>query len=68
MYKVKINNACSCFIKSGMSEVLEYATEEEAKLEAESTLKRMQTDFCNKHAFSLVEQFGDYTIYIKPRN
>ena len=67
MYKVKVQNACSCLLKSGMAEVLEFTKEEEAKEEAEEMINRMRLTFCKKHDFSLSEQFGDYTIFIKPR-
>ena len=67
MYKVKVNNACSCFLKNGMAEVLEFKTEEEAQKEAENMLAKMRTGFCRRHDFSMTEQFGDYTLFIKPR-
>ena len=67
MYKVKVNNACSCFLKSGMAETLEFSTEEEAQKEAEEMLKKMQNYFCKKHEFSMIEKFGDFSIFIKPR-
>lgn len=67
MYKVKVQNACSCFLKSGLTEVLDFDTEKEAKAEAEAMLKKMQDTFCKKHEFSMTEQFGDCTIFIKPR-
>lgn len=68
MHKVKVENSCSCFIKSGLSEVLEFETEEEAVKEANKMLEKMNSTFCKKHEFSLNEQFGDFTIYIRPRN
>lgn len=67
MYKVKVENSCSCFLKSGMPEVAEYETQEEAKLEAENMCNTMNSRFCKKHEFSIVEKFGDFSIYIKPR-
>lgn len=67
MYKVKVQNACSCFLKSGMSETSDFETEEEAQKEAEKILQKMQDNFCKKHEFSMSEQFGDFTLYIKPR-
>lgn len=67
MYKVKVQNVCKCFLKSGMSETQEFEDKDEAKDEAESMLASMQSNFCKKHEFSINEQFGDYTIFIKPR-
>ena len=68
MYKVKVTNTCSCFLKSGLPEVAEFATESEAKKEAEEMTHRMNTRFCHKHEFSLSEKFGDFTISMKMRS
>lgn len=67
MYKVKVQNTCRCFLKSGMAETQEFDNKDDAKHEAESMLKTMQSTFCQKHEFALSEQFGDYTVFIKPR-
>jgi len=66
-YKVKVENVCRCFLKSGLGESSEFNTKEEAKKEAEYMIGIMQSNFCKKHEFILNEQFGDYTIFIKPR-
>jgi hypothetical protein len=68
MYKVNVMNPCSCFVKKGFVDVQDFATKEEAKSEAEYLLGVMESDFCQKHEFSMREQFGNYTIYIKPRS
>jgi len=68
MYKVNVQNPCSCFVKNGFVENQDFETKEEAKQEAESLMKTMETKFCQKHEFSMIEKFGDYTIYIKPRS
>lgn len=68
MYKVKVHNSCSCMMKSGMAEVLDFSTEDEAEKEAQKMLEKMQSSFCKKHDFVLNEKFGDYEIYIKQRN
>ena len=67
MYKVKVQNACKCFFKSGFAEVSEFDSKDDAKNEAEVMIKHMQDKFCKKHEFAINEQFGDYTIFIKPR-
>jgi len=67
MYKVNVVNPCSCFVKNGFVEEQDFETKEKAKEEAEYLLKIMNSNFCQKHEFSLVEQFGNHTIYIKPR-
>ena len=67
MYKVKVENVCSCFMKSGFAEMQEFDSKEKAKEEAEYMIGIMKSNFCQKHEFALNEQFGDYTIFIKPR-
>ena len=67
MYKVKVENACRCFFRSGLAESLDFSSQDEAKKEAESMIEKMNSTFCKKHEFALIEQFGDYTIFIKPR-
>ena len=68
MYKVKVQNSCRCFLKSGFPETSEFSVQEEAKQEAENMIATMRSNFCQKHEFVLNEQFGDFTIFIKPRS
>jgi len=68
MYKVNVMNPCSCFVKNGFADVQDFDTKEEAKIEAEYLMGIMKSNFCQKHEFSMTEQFGSYTIYIKPRS
>jgi len=66
-YKVKVQNTCRCFLKSGLADIQEFENKDEAKKEAEYMIGVMRSNFCAKHEFDLNEQFGDYTIFIKPR-
>ena len=50
-----------------MADILEFATEDQAKIQAQNMLEKMQSRFCNKHDFVLNEKFGDYELYIRPR-
>ncbi len=67
MYKVKVENVCSCFLKSGFADVQEFDSKEKAQEEAQYMIGIMKSNFCQKHEFTLNEQFGDFTIFIKPR-
>ena len=66
-YKVKVQNICRCFLKSAMADIQEFETKDEAQKEAEYMIGIMRNTFCGKHEFDLKEQFGDFTIFIKPR-
>ena len=68
MYKVKVENTCRCFLKSGFAETQEFDSKEKAQEEAQYMIGIMKSNFCQKHEFALNEQFGDYTIFIKPRS
>ena len=67
MYKVTIQNPCSCFYKNGFVESQTFENKEDAKQEAQELMAKMSSSFCQKHEFSSVEKFGDYSIFIKPR-
>jgi uncharacterized FlaG/YvyC family protein len=67
MYKVRVENVCRCFLKSGMAENQEFDSQDRAKEEAQKMIDKMNSTFCQKHEFALNEQFGDYTIYIKDK-
>ncbi len=68
MYKIKIQNTCRCFIKSGIPKVFECETQEEAQKEAEKITQKMNSSFCHQHEFFLSELFGDFTISMKTRD
>jgi hypothetical protein len=65
VYLVEVKNPCSCFEKNGFSEKSEFETKEAAKDEAEYLLRIMKSNFCQKHQFSMSEEEGQYSIYIK---
>ena len=67
MYKVTVSSPCSCFIKKGLNDLQDFATKEEATVAVKELLHKMQTTFCAKHEFSMIEQFGSFTIMTKPR-
>jgi hypothetical protein len=66
MYTVKIQNACRCFLRSGMIEHQTFATADEAKREAEAMIEQMNRDFCKKHEFRLTQTGIVFTIIIMP--
>ena len=67
MYKVLVQNSCSCFVKNGIAQTQEFDSKDEAQQYASSLIEKMRTTFCKKHEFSMSEQFGDFSIFIKPR-
>lgn len=67
MYRVEVQNACRCFLKSGLLESQSFQSKEEAKNEAEYLLGVMESTFCHKHKFTLSELLGNYTIAISSK-
>ena len=68
MYRVSILNACKCLLKRGLVESQEFEDKEEAKKEAEYMMGVIRSQSCQRHEFVLNEQFGDFTIFVKPRS
>jgi len=67
MYKVDVENPCSCFFKAGLPEEQNFDSKDAAKAEAESLLAHMQKNFCKKHAFSVLPSGSGYKVRISPR-
>ena len=67
MYRVKVENPCRCFLKSGYPQEQSFQSKEDAKREAERMLHDMNSNFCKKDEFKLSEFLGNYTITIVPR-
>ncbi len=67
MYKVNVMNPCSCFVKNGLVENQDFSSKEEAATAAKNIIDKMNAEFCQRHNFSVTEQFGTYTVYIKAR-
>jgi nucleoid DNA-binding protein len=68
MYKVNVMNPCSCFIKNGLADAQDFDTKAEAEAAAKNIMDKMQAEFCQRHNFSVSEQFGTYTVFIKARS
>ncbi len=63
MFKVTVEKECGCFRKSGINNNQEFASKDNALIKAMELTKDMNSDFCQKHEFKVVES-GD-TILIK---
>lgn len=68
MYKVKIENACSCVFKNGLPEEQTFNDKEAAKAEAQSLLEHMQKHFCKKHTFNVLPSGTSFKVNITNRD
>ena len=58
MYTIEIENECSCFKKSGLTNNMTFETREDAHMKAKVLECRMNQEFCMKHYFEAVD-YGD---------
>lgn len=61
MYKVHVENECSCFKKSAFENDLTYKDKEDALMKAKVMECRMNQEFCHTHYFE-AEDMGDEII------
>lgn len=62
MYKVEIQKQCGCVTRNGLNVMQSFKTKEEAQKEADRLVKFMNSDFCGKHTFAVVESAGNFKI------
>jgi hypothetical protein len=62
MYKVIMERACGCFRRSGEEPVKTFESKDDALIEANAWKSRMNDEYCQKHAFSVVESGDDFKI------
>jgi len=63
MFKIEIENKCSCVVKSGLADVLEFEERQDMINKARVLECRMNQEFCMTHYFEAMD-CGD-TIIIK---
>ena len=68
MFKVEVQNPCSCFLKDGLPESQSFSDKVAAKAEADSLLAHMEKHFCKKHVFSVLPTGTGYKVVISPRS
>lgn len=62
MYKIVIQDKCSCFNKSDLKNNLEFNSKNEALLKAIQMRDFMNETFCKKHSFEAQEMFNNFVI------
>ncbi|MDX1296495.1 MAG: hypothetical protein R3302_09505 [Sulfurimonadaceae bacterium] len=67
MYKVIMERACGCFKRSGDEPVKSFENKDDALIEANAWKNRMNEEYCQKHAFNVVENGDDFLIVMGMR-
>lgn len=65
MYKVVVENECTCFIKSKKPYEQSFEKGFLAHSAAEELLEYMQKNFCKRHEFSLNKSYDGFTYTVK---
>jgi len=58
MFTVSVEKECGCFRKSGLENNKQFENKDDALIDAMNRAKEMNQEFCQKHAFHVVES-GD---------
>lgn len=65
MYKVVVENECSCFIKSKKPYEQNFKKSFLAYSAAEELVEYMQKNFCKRHEFSVTKSYDGTTYTVK---
>ena len=67
MFKVTVEKECGCFRKSGIQNNQEFASKDNALIQAMELAKDMNNDFCQKHEFNVVEDGNNILVKVDER-
>ena len=67
MFTVKIEKECGCFKKSDFTNNMEFASKDDALIQALNMTKEMNQDFCQKHEFEVAENGATFMISVDER-
>ncbi|WP_198304863.1 hypothetical protein [Arcobacter vandammei] len=62
MFKIIVQDQCSCFKKSDLENNIEFASKDDALLKAIEMKNIMNRTFCKKHEFQIQEMFNNLVI------
>ncbi|OCL83110.1 hypothetical protein [Arcobacter porcinus] len=62
MYKLVIQDKCSCFHKYKLDGILEFSSKDDALQKAIDLRNYMNSTFCKKHSFEVQEMFNNFVI------
>ena len=56
MVNVEVEKRCGCFTRAKLEPFLSFGTKEQASKKANEMVKIMNTEFCGKHKFKIVDE------------
>jgi len=67
MYEINVDKECGCFKRSPYENNKSFENKDDALLQANLMLNHMNTKFCKKHEFELVEDGNHFRISLHER-
>lgn len=68
MFTISVEKKCGCFTRSGLKGEASFNDKNEALSEAVAMVETMNTTFCKKHSFQVVENGSVFQIVEKVEN
>jgi len=62
MYTINIDRECGCFKRSGLENNIQFTSNDDALIQANAMVGKMNQEFCAKHSFSLKEDGNRFQI------
>lgn len=67
MFTISVDKECGCFKKSDYTNNTTVESKDDALIEAQSMVNHMNTNFCQKHDFTLREEGNNFVISVNER-
>lgn len=67
MFTVQMEKECGCFKKSDFQNNIQFATKDDALMQALEMAKDMNEEFCQKHEFTVAEEGDQIKIRVEER-
>lgn len=64
MYTINVEKECGCFKKSAFENNMNFASKDDALMQANLMVNHMNTKFCGKHDFQVCEEGNSFKISV----
>jgi hypothetical protein len=68
MFQVSVPQQCGCFRRSGKEASASFENKDDALMHAQEMAQEMNSEFCKKHNFSVLEEGKDFIIVMAASN
>jgi len=67
MFTICVDKECGCFKRSAFENNMNFASKDDALIQAKMMVEHMNTKFCQKHEFALSEDGSNFNIALDMR-